>query len=111
MITVRPEATHDCVYVELVDETSRVQMHLHVRPGSRAGAIQELRQIEVSSKADTVFAMDNVKQDKLPCDPHGLGGSNVYSGYDYDHRAKSQHDEDWQSEEDSANVDDMADGR
>lgn len=93
MITVRPEAEYDCVYIELEDSTSRVQMHIHVRPGTRDQSRKELRQIEVSSTADTVFAMDNVTE-KLPCDPHGLGGSNVYSGYDYEHRESGEQDED-----------------
>jgi len=105
MITIRPEADYDCVYIELVDPTSRVQIHLHVRPGTRDMIGKELRQIEVSSLADTVFAMDNVTE-KLPCDPHGLGGSNVYSGYNYETRQGEEPHEEWKSEEDSTDVGD-----
>ncbi len=82
MITIRPEADYDCIYVELIDDGSRVIMHLHARAGTRDTVHKELRQIEVSSKASTVFAMDNVDE-KLPCDPRGLGEGNVYSRDDY----------------------------
>lgn len=105
MITTRLEADYDCVYIELVDPTSRVQMHLHVRPGTRDSSRKELRQLEVSSTADTVFAMDNVTE-KLPCDPHGLGGSNVYSGYDYDCRSEGKSDEKREAESRDSHVDD-----
>ncbi|MEE8114914.1 MAG: hypothetical protein V3T23_11250 [Nitrososphaerales archaeon] len=105
MITVRPESDYDCVYIELADPTSRVQMHVHVRPGTRDLSRRELRQIEVSSTADTVFAMDNVT-DKLPCDPHGLGGSNVYSGYDYENCQPSELDKEREVEKEASDVDD-----
>lgn len=104
MITVTPEQDHDCVYVELVDDTSRVQMHLHVPRGARDLAMNELRQIEVSSTAGTVFAMDHAKEDKLPCDPHGLGGSDVYSGYDYEYRERKELHEERKSEEDTSPI-------
>jgi hypothetical protein len=108
MIVVRPESEYDCVFVNLEDETSRVQMHLHVYAGTRELSRRELRQLEVSSTADTVFALDNV-QEKLPCDPHGLGGSNVYSGYDSTRDEASQPDGDRQMAEDDADVHDERD--
>jgi len=101
MISIRPEEDYDCVYVELQDPTSRVQIHLHVRPATRDMARRELRQIEVSSKADTVFAMNNVT-DKLPCDPHGLGDSNVYSRDNYVNREEREQDDDRKVAEDDS---------
>ena len=109
MITVRPEHNYDCIYIELADSTSRVQIHLHAQAGSRGSVRKELRQIEVKSLADTVFAVDNVGNNKLPCDPHGLGGSNVYSGHDYEHREARESHDDWQGEEEAADVDAVGD--
>lgn len=82
MIIVNPEADYDCIFVELEDDNSRVQMHLHAQAGVRDFARREVRQIEVVSNSGTIFALDNVRE-KMPCDPHGLGEGNVYSGFDF----------------------------
>lgn len=93
MIQVKPEADYDCVYVELVDETSRVRVHLHAMPGTVL-QYRELRQLEVVSNADTVFAQDRVERDeRLPCDPIGIGGYNDHSRDDNEALHESKHDE------------------
>lgn len=101
MITVTPEADYDCIYVELVDDTSRVRIHLHALPGALLTQ-RQLRQIEVNSKAETVFALDRTREDKLPCDPHGLGGQDVNQDGYLSSNDKSVNDEDGTKAEESA---------
>ena len=103
MITIRPESDYDCVYVELQDLKSRVKIHIHAHAGSRDLAKHELRQIEVSSTVSTVFAMDNAEE-KLPCDPQGLGGSNVFTEHDYKSDLPEEHNEERKEEETSADI-------
>jgi hypothetical protein len=105
MISVRPEADYDCIYCELVDETSRVKVHLHSLPGSVLKK-KELRQIEVSSTAETVFAVDRVGrgEERLPCDMFGIGGNNDFTRNDSESNHSEEHDEDGTPAENGAGI-------
>ncbi len=81
MITVHLEPDYDCIYVELIDDSSRVRIHIHERPGVvKIDSQKELRQVIVESKAETVFVVDRVtREDRLPCDPINPGGYNDFT--------------------------------
>jgi len=105
MITIRPEPHYDCVYFELADAYSRVQLHFHARAGTRDLSRHELRQIEASSTVGTVFAVDNVNSvEELPCDLHGLGGNSVFTEQDYDDNSREEHNDEGKEDEAPSDV-------
>lgn len=65
MIVVYPRSDYECIMARFEDDTGRATLHLHRDKNCNDPV---LRQIELLSKTETVFALDVAPGERMECD-------------------------------------------